>query len=209
MSANMSPCAWGWPPPWPTCWLHESTSQTPSLHSPWSFCVTQLAIPLTIVPTPAPLGSPYAVAPMDLLESRLVMGPVLPPRVVLPSKRWMLLVLTPVGKSTISSGKKVVLAMPTVIVSSPVQYPTPPTVVPGGFGTSLRLGVQWPDSPVAPMTSHLSLQYAYLTPRPLSTFARNVPLQMPVVRCVQVARHEPWGACADGKALGWELDVRL
>ena len=50
-----------------------------------------------------------------------------------------------------------------------------------------------PGSPDALTTSHLSLQYAYLTPSPTSTLARNVPEHTPALTCVHVASHAPFG----------------
>ena len=57
----------------------------------------------------------------------------------------------------------------------------------------MRLGVKTLGSPVAESTSHLSLQYAYLTPAPLMTFLRKVALQTPSVCCVHELSHLPGG----------------
>ena len=43
------------------------------------------------------------------------------------------------------------------------------------------------------MTNHLSLQYAYLTPVPTRTEARNEPLHTPLVTCLHEVMHCPVG----------------
>mmetsp|Transcript_21934 Transcript_21934/g.56144 ORF Transcript_21934/g.56144 Transcript_21934/m.56144 type:complete len:115 (-) Transcript_21934:181-525(-) len=76
-------------------------------------------------------------------------------------------------------------------VDMPVRKVVP--CLPGGKGMSLRFGVNTEGSPDALTTSHLSLQYADLTPDPTSTLAKNVPLHTPVVCCVQVESQLPFG----------------
>ena len=79
-------------------------------------------------------------------------------------------------------------------VAIPVRSFDPP---PGGNGTSFRFGVNTEGSPEEPMTSHLSLQYAYLTPDPAITLARKSPEHTPVVCCVQVLSQLPDGSQFD------------
>eukprot|EP00966_Prymnesium_polylepis_P120128 2776109-Prymnesium_polylepis.3 len=62
-----------------------------------------------------------------------------------------------------------------------------PLESPGGKGTSFRLDEKTPGSPDATTTSHLSLQYAYFTPSPTSTFARKAAAQTPVFSCTHKA----------------------
>jgi len=70
-----------------------------------------------------------------------------------------------------------------LLLSSPVTPPVPP----GGDGTSSRLELYTPGSPVDPITSRLSLQYAYLNPSPIAILAKVAEAQMPVVTCAHVA----------------------
>ena len=85
------------------------------------------------------------------------------------------------------------------MLSIPVRYEVPEILAAGGKGTSFKFALNVGSdsvvsvliSPVAPMTSHLSLQYAVLTPSPLITPARNSALHTPVVCWVQVLSQLP------------------